>query len=132
MELNGRGLFSTRVCDALDGGAADVSGKVTVAGVYAYVDEVSTGWEQRPLLKSNVSQITVIRQAASAVALGHNICSPSPRSTCAAYHPGQPVSRPEGLEGLRKSLHFLRAEVLLLAHRTDPTGIRGRSFENSQ
>src|SRR5215471_6175463 len=34
-----RGLFTSLVCDALAGGAADVIGDVTVAGVYAYVDQ---------------------------------------------------------------------------------------------
>ena len=40
-----------------------------MAGVYAYVDEVSSGWEQRPLFKSNVSQITEIRRVEAAVPL---------------------------------------------------------------
>jgi uncharacterized caspase-like protein len=31
----GRGLFSTYLCGALEGGAADVLGKVTVAGLYS-------------------------------------------------------------------------------------------------
>lgn len=67
VELNGRGLFSTRLCDALEGGAADVTGKISAAGVYAYVDEVSSGWDQRPLLKANLSQITIIRRASESV-----------------------------------------------------------------
>ena len=69
VERNGRGLFSSRVTDALRGGAADVTGKITVAGIYAYVDEVSSGWEQRPLFKSNLSKITEIGRVAPSVEL---------------------------------------------------------------
>jgi hypothetical protein len=68
-ERNGRGLFTSLVCDALNGGAADVTGAVTVASIYAYVDEVLTGWGQRPLFKANVSKLTSIRRAAAAVSL---------------------------------------------------------------
>src|SRR6266568_3378296 len=38
VEADGRGLFTELVCGALEGGAADVLGNTTVAGVYAYVD----------------------------------------------------------------------------------------------
>jgi len=55
------GLFTSLVCEALDGGAADVCGKVTVAGVYAYVDEVLGAWQQRPLFKSHVSRLVALR-----------------------------------------------------------------------
>jgi hypothetical protein len=57
MESGGGGLFTSLVCDALKGGAADVCGKVTTAGVYAYVDEALGGWEQRPLYKIHVSKL---------------------------------------------------------------------------
>ena len=69
LESNGRGLFTSRICDALSGGAADVTGKVTVASIYSYVDEVSTGWDQRPLFQSNVARITVVREAEAAVTI---------------------------------------------------------------
>lgn len=66
-ESDGRGLFTSLVCNALEGGAADVTGAVSVASVYAYVDEVLTGWDQRPLFKANVSKLTPIRMAGAAV-----------------------------------------------------------------
>jgi hypothetical protein len=68
VEKAGRGLFSSLVCDALEGGAADVVGAVTVASVYAYVDQVMAPWEQRPLLKANVSKLIPLRFAPAAVA----------------------------------------------------------------
>lgn len=68
-EANGGGIFTGLVCSALDGGAADVLGKVTVPSVYAYVDEALGPWEQRPLFKGHVSKLVALRQAQPAVAL---------------------------------------------------------------
>ena len=61
------GLFTSLICDALDGGAADVCGKVTVAGIYAYVDEALGGWDQRPLFKIHVSKLVPLRNCSPAV-----------------------------------------------------------------
>jgi hypothetical protein len=61
METGGGGLFTSLVCDALGGGAADVCGKVTIAGVYAYVDEALGGFDQRPLFKAHVSKLVCLR-----------------------------------------------------------------------
>lgn len=66
-EVGGRGVFTSKVCDALDGGAADVTGSVTVASVYSYVDQVLALWEQRPLFKANVSRLVSLREAEPAV-----------------------------------------------------------------
>lgn len=57
----GRGLFSTYLCGALDSGAADVLGKVTVASVFAYLSESFGPWEQRPTFKSNVDRLHELR-----------------------------------------------------------------------
>lgn len=68
-EQGGGGLFTSLVCDALRGGAADVCGKVTLAGIYAYVDEALGGWDQRPLFKIHVSKLVPIRTCSPAVDL---------------------------------------------------------------
>lgn len=67
IEEGGAGLFTSLVCNALQGGAADVCGKVTVAGIYAYADETLTAWEQRPLFKSHVANLVAIRKCLPAV-----------------------------------------------------------------
>jgi hypothetical protein len=67
----GRGLFSTYLCGALEGGAADVMGKVTVAGLYAYLDESFGPWHQRPVLRSSVDRLHELRRCAPAVPLDH-------------------------------------------------------------
>lgn len=69
VEVDGRGLFTTLLCDALAGGASDPVGNVTVASVYAYVDQSLGAWEQRPLFKSHVSTLSPIRRNEPAVPL---------------------------------------------------------------
>lgn len=66
-ERNNRGLFTSLICDALEGGAADIRGHITVPSIYSYVDEVLTLFEQRPLLKANVSKLVSIRRANSSI-----------------------------------------------------------------
>ena len=62
MEAKGAGIFTSYVCDALEGGAADMRGNVTIADVYAYVDRALGAWNQRPLFKSHVSTLISLRQ----------------------------------------------------------------------
>lgn len=66
-EPSKRGAFSALVCAALEGGAADVLGKVTVASMYAYADEVLGPWDQRPTFKANLTTLLAIRIAQESV-----------------------------------------------------------------
>jgi hypothetical protein len=61
------GVFSTFLGGALEGGAADVVGKVTIAGLYSYLDECFGPWDQRPSFKSNVDRLNELRRCAPAV-----------------------------------------------------------------
>jgi len=67
VEVGGRGLFTELVRGALEGGAADVLGQVTVASIYAYVEEALGPWEQRPLFKAHVSKLVPLRVVDPAV-----------------------------------------------------------------
>jgi hypothetical protein len=67
VEVDGSGLFTSLVCSALEGGAADVIGNVTAAAVYAFVDQTLGPWDQRPLFKAHVSRLTSLRRCDSAV-----------------------------------------------------------------
>lgn len=67
--LTGHGLFSTYLCGALEGGAADVLGKVTLAGVYAYLSESFGPWDQRPTFKASVDRLHDLRHCGPAVPL---------------------------------------------------------------
>ena len=61
------GVFSTFLGGALEGGAADVLGKVTIAGLYSYLDECFGPWDQRPAFKANVDRLHELRRCAPAV-----------------------------------------------------------------
>jgi hypothetical protein len=67
LEHEDRGVFTQLVCAALDGGAADILGNVSVASVYAYVDQAFGAWDQRPLFKSHVSRMLSLRSAQPAI-----------------------------------------------------------------
>lgn len=66
-ERGGHGLFTSRLCDGLDGGAADVRGCVTIGGLYAYVSEVLSHRDQRPMFKTSLARVSALRKAAAAV-----------------------------------------------------------------
>lgn len=61
LEVNGCGVFTSLLVDALRGGAADLRGFVTPGSVYAYVDQALGAWDQRPIFKTNVSRFTALR-----------------------------------------------------------------------
>lgn len=62
VEVGGKGVFTTLVYDALNGGAADILGRVTVGSIYAYVDLALSAWDQRPVFKAHLSKFTPLRQ----------------------------------------------------------------------
>jgi hypothetical protein len=64
-----RGIFSNFLGGALEGGAADVLGRVTIAGLYSYLDESFGAWNQRPAFKANVDRLHELRRCTPAVPL---------------------------------------------------------------
>ena len=62
IEVNGHGVFTTLLMEALKGGAADVTGHISIAGVYAFIDKALGPWEQRPIFKTNVTRFTSLRE----------------------------------------------------------------------
>ena len=62
MEVNGHGVFTALLMEALKGGAADVTGHISIAGVYAFIDKALGPWEQRPIFKTNVTRFTSLRE----------------------------------------------------------------------
>lgn len=62
MERGGGGVFTALVVAALQGGAADLRGHVTLGSIYAYVDQALGAWDQRPIFKTNVTQFTSLRE----------------------------------------------------------------------
>lgn len=66
-EKAGRGVFSSRLCAALEGGAADVLGNINVAGVYAYLSESFGVFDQRPTLLTSTSRSQELRRCGPTV-----------------------------------------------------------------
>jgi len=58
----GHGVFTSLLIQGLKGGAADISGKITPAGLYSYVDQSLGAWEQRPVFKTNISAFLPLRE----------------------------------------------------------------------
>ncbi|TSD66412.1 caspase family protein [Inquilinus sp. KBS0705] len=55
-------VFTTMVCNALDGGAADTTGLVSVSSIYGYADKLLGPWDQRPIFKCNLSKMVPLRR----------------------------------------------------------------------
>ncbi len=62
IEVNGRGVFTNLLLDALQGGAADVQGRITPGSIYSYIDQALGAWDQRPVFKTNITQFTIVRE----------------------------------------------------------------------
>lgn len=62
MEIGGHGMFTSLLIEALKGGAADVTGHITLGGIYAYIDKALGPWNQRPVFKTNVTRFTSLRE----------------------------------------------------------------------
>jgi len=60
-EAGGHGLFTGALLDALEGGAADHMGFVTAPAIYAYVSRRFTAWDQRPVYKTNATEVLSVR-----------------------------------------------------------------------
>lgn len=57
----GHGLFTGLLIQGLSGGAADISGSITPASLYSFVDQSLGAWQQRPVFKTNISQFLPLR-----------------------------------------------------------------------
>ncbi len=69
LEVNGHGVFTSLLLDALQGGAADLRGHVTPGSVYAYIDQALGPWDQRPVFKTHVTNFTSLRTIKPSVPL---------------------------------------------------------------
>lgn len=61
VEVDGHGVFTSLLLDALAGGAADITGHITPGSVYAYIDKALGPWSQRPVFKTNVTRFISLR-----------------------------------------------------------------------
>jgi hypothetical protein len=68
-EVDGGGVFTGLLIDALGGAAANLVGQVTPGGVYAHIDQSLGTWSQRPVFKTNVKAFVSLRQVQPPLAL---------------------------------------------------------------
>ena len=71
LEMGGHGVFTELLCDALNGGAADFCGNITIGGIYAYIDRSFGAWEQRPVFKTNVTEFIPLKMVMPSVDLNY-------------------------------------------------------------
>ena len=63
------GIFTNIIIEALEGGAADTIGLVTVAGIYSFADKLLGPWDQRPIFKANISKMLHLRRCKPFISL---------------------------------------------------------------
>jgi hypothetical protein len=56
VESGCNGIFTKLLCEALNGGAADFCGNITIGSIYAFIDRALGPWDQRPVFKTNVTE----------------------------------------------------------------------------
>lgn len=66
-EINGHGVFTELLSEALRGGAADITGNISPGSIYAYIDRALGPWEQRPVFKTNVKSFISLRKAVAPI-----------------------------------------------------------------
>lgn len=67
LETGGRGRFTSLLCAGLEGGAANVVGRVTASSLYAYVAAYAGAFDQLPAYATNVDRLVNLRTAAPAI-----------------------------------------------------------------
>lgn len=89
------GIFTDIVVQALEGGAADTLGLVTVAGIYSFADKLLGPWDQRPIFKANISRMIHLRKCKPLISL--DILRKMPEYFPCAEHdfPLDPTYEPE-------------------------------------
>lgn len=70
IEVNGHGIFTNLLLDALQGGASDLRGHITPGSIYAYIDQALGPWDQRPVFKTNITRFTSLRTVIPQVPIG--------------------------------------------------------------
>jgi hypothetical protein len=68
-EVNGAGVFTTLLVDALSGAASNLVGDVTPGSMYAHIDQSLGPWDQRPVFKTNVKRFVSLRKVQPPISL---------------------------------------------------------------
>lgn len=60
-EIGDQGLFTSLLLQGLRESAADVTGRITPASIYAFINQSLGAWQQRPVFKTNTSSFISLR-----------------------------------------------------------------------
>ncbi|MFI9201090.1 caspase domain-containing protein [Streptomyces sp. NPDC053048] len=60
-EADGHGAFTRILLDGLDGGATDHLGNITALSLYGHVSAAFDAWQQRPVLKTHLTDPVILR-----------------------------------------------------------------------
>lgn len=71
VEIQGQGLFTYLLLNALEGSAMDIMGNITPASVYSYIERSLGAWEQRPVFKTNIDQIICLKKHSAKIDYNH-------------------------------------------------------------
>ena len=63
IEINGHGVFTSLLLNALKGEAANLKGEITPGSVYSYIDQALGPWDQRPVFKTNITRFISLRRS---------------------------------------------------------------------
>lgn len=61
IEEHGHGIFTSLLLEALQGSAADITGNISPASIYSYIDKALGPWNQRPVFKTNATRFVSLR-----------------------------------------------------------------------
>lgn len=68
-EIDGSGVFTTLLVDAMNGSASNLVGDITPGSIYAHIDQSLGSWQQRPIFKTNVTSFTPLRKVQPPISL---------------------------------------------------------------
>ena len=113
-------IFTGLLLDAMNGGAADIRGRVSAASMYAHVEQALGAWQQRPMYKSHAMRLNPVRMCEAAVddSLLRELPGlfPSPKATLAmdpSYeHSFEDVALPENVAKFDKFKILRNARLL--------------------
>jgi hypothetical protein len=94
-DVNGHGIFTAALLDALKGGAAEHMGWITAPAMYAYAERRFSGLEQQPVYKSHMTRVAVIRQCAPLIDRAKLSMLVSLFGSAASEYPLDPDYEPE-------------------------------------
>ena len=110
-ELDGHGVSPGRV-DGLEGGATDHLGRITALGLYEHISPSFDAWEQRPVLKTSMTEPLVLRLGPPWLdtkmlrALTDHFPTEDYRLTLSPEHEGEGRPLPPGTVGTLKQQQF--------------------------